>query len=132
MSKMSELSSVLDELIQTGQNLIHSAEEMKKSGESMVKTASQIRELFNTSEEPKPAEPKSSKTKKAPEPKKTPEPEKTYSFTEVRGALAAKSKEGYKTEVKALLTKYGADKLSAVDPKDYAALMADIGGLTHE
>ena len=32
MSKMSELSSVLDELIQTGQNLIHSAEEMKKTG----------------------------------------------------------------------------------------------------
>ena len=55
--------------------------------------------------------------------------EKTYSFTDVRGALAAKSKEGFKEEVKKLISKYGAEKLSDINPDDYAALMKDVEGL---
>ena len=53
----------------------------------------------------------------------------SYCFTDVRGALAAKSKEGFKEEVKKLISKYGAEKLSDINPDDYAALMKDVEGL---
>ncbi len=44
---------------------------------------------------------------------------------EVRGRLADLSRAGHTEQVKALITKYGADRLSAVDPSNYAALLAD-------
>lgn len=39
--------------------------------------------------------------------------------------LAEKSRAGHTAEVKALLTKHGADKLSDIDPAEYPALLAD-------
>jgi hypothetical protein len=68
----------------------------------------------------------------APETDSEKEDAPAYTFTDVRGALAAKSQEGYKKEIKALLTDHGAEKLSDIDPSDYAALMAELGELTHE
>lgn len=41
---------------------------------------------------------------------------------ELRGVLAEKSATGHTAEVRKLLQDYGADKLSAVKPEDYAAL----------
>ena len=49
----------------------------------------------------------------------------TFSLEEVRAKLANKSRQGYTAEVKALLVKYGADKLSAIDPAKYGELMAE-------
>lgn len=43
----------------------------------------------------------------------------------MRAVLAEKSRAGFTKEVKALLIKHGADKLSAVDAAEYAALMAE-------
>lgn len=43
---------------------------------------------------------------------------------EVRAVLAEKSAAGHTAEVRQLLKKLGADKLSAVKPEDYAALKA--------
>ena len=43
---------------------------------------------------------------------------------EVRAVLAEKSSSGHTDEVRKLLQEFGAAKLSAVDPKDYAALKA--------
>ena len=43
---------------------------------------------------------------------------------EVRAVLAEKSSSGHTDEVRKLLQDFGAAKLSAVDPKDYAALKA--------
>ena len=42
----------------------------------------------------------------------------------VRGVLAEKSQAGLTDKVKTLLEKFGANKLSAVKPEDYANLMA--------
>ena len=53
------------------------------------------------------------------------EPEVTVTLEEVRAVLAEKSRDGRREEVKALLQKYGAEKLSAVDPSNYAALKAE-------
>lgn len=60
--------------------------------------------------------------------KKTPkaEPEeKPLTLEEVRAVLAEKSRAGHTVEVKELLNKHGADKLSEIDPAEYPALLAD-------
>lgn len=55
--------------------------------------------------------------------------EKQITLEEVRAVLAEKSHDGFTTEVRALLEKYGASKLSQIDPSKYAALLADAEGL---
>lgn len=44
---------------------------------------------------------------------------------EVRTVLAEKSRNGFTSEIKNLLKKYGASKLSEVDSKNYEALLKD-------
>ncbi len=44
---------------------------------------------------------------------------------QVRAVLADKSRAGHTAEVRALLQKYGASRLSGVDPASYEALLAD-------
>ena len=55
--------------------------------------------------------------------------EKEVSLEEVRAVLAEKSHAGLTNEVRGLLEKYGAEKLSLVDPVNYAALLKDAEGL---
>ena len=50
---------------------------------------------------------------------------KELKLEDVRAVLADKSRAGYTAEVRDLLKKYGADKLSKVNPADYEALMKD-------
>ena len=52
---------------------------------------------------------------------------KTYTFEEVRGILAGKSRSGHREEVKALITKYGGTQLSDYkdDPEKLASLVAE-------
>lgn len=69
--------------------------------------------------------PKKADTKKA-EPAPSPAPkEKPLTLEEVRAVLAEKSRAGHTAEVRALLIKHGADKLSDIDPAEYPALLAD-------
>ena len=49
---------------------------------------------------------------------------------QVRAVLADKSREGHTAEIRALLQKYGASKLSGIDPTNYKALLADAEVLT--
>lgn len=58
-------------------------------------------------------------------------PEKKVTLEEVRAVLAEKSHDGLTAEVRNLLQKYGAQKLSGVDPKHYAALLKDAEVLTN-
>lgn len=55
----------------------------------------------------------------------TPAPKKELTLEEVRAVLGEKSRAGFTTEIQALLRKYGAPKLSGIDPKYYAALLKD-------
>lgn len=97
MSKMSELSQVLDEMI--------------ACGEGMIRVANAIKDIFSSTEEaPAKAE-------------ETPEP--TYTKEDVRAVLASKSAAGYKKEVKELLEKYGAQQLKQVNPDDYAVILKE-------
>lgn len=59
----------------------------------------------------------------APVPEKHTQPKIT--IDQVRAVLAEKSGDGKTAEVKALLYKYDAGKLSGVKPEDYAALLEE-------
>lgn len=61
------------------------------------------------------------------------EEEKKPSVTleQVRGLLAAKSRDGFTAEVRSLITKYGADRLSEIDPKNYEAVIKEAEGIGH-
>ena len=107
MGKMSELAVDLSEL--------------KRCGEALISLSESITALLSAEETP-PTEPKPAKRKKADEP---PEPN-PLTLEEVRAVLAEKSRAGFTAEVKAIITKYGADKLSAVKPEDYAAVLAEV------
>lgn len=113
MSKMSELSQVLDDLI--------------SCGEKMIQTANAIKECF--SEEAPAAEPE----KKAKTAKKETAPEKTYSKEDVRALLAAKANEAggqFKAQVKAIVKKYaGGGSLTDVPAESYPALVKEVEGL---
>lgn len=96
MSKMSELDAVVSEL--------------RKCGEILIGVSESLRSLFSTNEEQPPVTP----------PKPT---EKKLTIEDVRPVLAKKSIEGH--NVQALILKYGAKKLSEVDPVHYADLLHD-------
>lgn len=55
--------------------------------------------------------------------------EHTVTVEEVRAVLAEKSGAGKTREIKALLMKYDAGKLSGVKPEDYPALMREARAL---
>lgn len=96
MGKMSEVEMMVKELRGCGENLIRIAEEMT--------------EMFSVS-----GQSESEKTQK-----------KQLSLTEVRAFLAEKSRAGFTKEVKELLIKHGADKLSEINPTEYEALLAEV------
>ena len=56
--------------------------------------------------------------------------EPALTLEQVRAVLADKSRQGHTAEIRALLQKYGASKLSGIDPANYKALLADTEVLT--
>lgn len=101
MGKMSELAAELTEL--------------KHCGEVLISISETLTDMFASAD----AEHKED-SKDAPKAE-----EKQVSMEEVRAVLAEKSISGHREAVKALLNKYGADRLSDIEPSKYAALLAD-------
>lgn len=113
MSKVSELSMLVDEL--------------KKCGETLVGISEELSDMFSSTEEEKqPAKKTAAKKKTAEEPKADVPKEKALTLEDVRAVCADKSRKGFTAQVKAILTKHGADKLSEVDPAEYKALLAEV------
>jgi hypothetical protein len=54
---------------------------------------------------------------------------KTVTLEQVRAVLVAKSHDGHTAEIRTLLEKHGADKLSAINPAEYAVLLAEAEGI---
>jgi len=52
--------------------------------------------------------------------------EKGYELEEVRKILADKSRAGYTDQIRDLLQKYGAKKLSEIEPSEYKDLVQDV------
>jgi hypothetical protein len=53
------------------------------------------------------------------------EPKPKLKLEDVRVVLAEKSRAGHTAAIRTLLQKYGANKLSGIDPKHYEALLKD-------
>lgn len=100
MSKMSDMAATIEEL-RTVAAAINGA-------------ANWLAEMFGGAGDAEPTAPT--------EPKLT--------LEQVRAVLADKSRKGHTDEVRALLQKYGAAKLSGIDPANYKALLADAEVLT--
>mgnify|MGYP003489815742 CR=1 FL=1 len=108
MSKMAELSAMLDSLSDTAKQLTH-------CGEELTKAVSAIRETFS---EPAPE-------KKEAEPTKVEKPEVTVTKEQVRKALAELAAEPYNRpkDAKKLLTDHGAKTLSELPKEFYADVL---------
>ena len=102
MSKMSELSATIEEL--------------RRSAAVISDAADWLAEQFS-GDEPAPEAPE------APA-------EPVLKLEAVRAVLAEKSRAGFTAQIRSLLQKYGADRLSGIDPANYEALLADVEGLT--
>lgn len=131
MSRMSELSLILDELIACGTKLADTARALKEF------YSSDAPEQPATEKKPsaKKPEKKQKSPAESPDPAPKPEPAKEYSKEDVRKILAAKANEDegiHKAEVKALVKKYaGGGSLTDVKPEDYAALAKEAEGIGH-
>lgn len=115
MGKVSELSMLVDEL--------------QKCGETLIGISEGLANMFGGSEEEKqPAKKTAPKKKQIEEPKPEPQPEeeKPLTLEDVRAVCADKSRQGFTAEVKSILTKHGADKLSEVNSAEYKALLAEV------
>lgn len=119
MSKVNDAAAVIEKIEKCSESLIIISEQVS----FIAKTVAEIQaELQKESGKPV------SKAEKKQEPAK----EKTLSLTEVRKILADKSRAGFTAEVKQILIKHGAEKLSEIVPTEYAALVADVEVLGNE
>lgn len=89
--------------------------EAEEHAQALISCINEIREMYSSAKETVPKE----------EIKPTPEPT-LLTLESVRAVCAEKSRAGFTTEVKAIITKHGADKLSAIKPEDYAAVLAEV------
>ena len=95
MSKMSDLAMTIEEL--------------RSAAAAINEAANWLAEQFN-------------RTDPRPEPTLI---EPVLTLEAVRAVLADKSRAGFTAQIRSLLQKYGADKLSGVTPDNYKALLAD-------
>jgi hypothetical protein len=102
-------------------DVVSDLKSLAESIETLV-SAMEANEVAPINEEP--TKKKSKAKVKAEEPE-----EKQPTLEEVRAAMADKSRDGHREAVKAIITKYGANNLSSLDPKHYAAALKEVGEL---
>lgn len=122
MSKMNELSQLIDQLISCGETLTETGQALKAFYSSAEETET-LKPTSKTSAEEKPVVKEEAPAKEA----------KKYSKEEVRGILAAKANESsgrYKASVKAIVKKYSdGGNLTDVPTDSYEALVKEVEGL---
>ena len=96
MSKVSELDLAIKDL--------------RSAAATINDVANSLAEMFSNAEPEEPVTPEASKV----------------TFETVRAILADKSRNGFTAQIRALLEKYGASKLSQLDPTHYQAVLAEV------
>ena len=99
MSKMSDMAMTIEEL--------------RNAAAAINEAANWLAAQFSSGADATPVA--EAKTEKKPE----------LTLEEVRAVLAEKTRAGHTAAIRTLLQKYGAKKLSGVDPKHYEALLKD-------
>ena len=113
-------------------DVVSDLKSLAESIETLVR-AMEANEVAPTNEEPVKKKSKAKRKEEEPEVEdpsleEVPE-EKQPTLEEVRSAMADKSRDGHREAVKAIITKYGANNLSTLDPKHYAAALKEVGEL---
>ena len=101
MSKMAEMAQTIEEL--------------RTAAASINAAADWLYQQFSGDDD-------EAKVTEAPAKKK---PKLELKLEDVRAVLAEKSRAGHTAEIRVLLKKYGAAKLSEIDPANYKALLQD-------
>ena len=150
MGKMSEASIGMKAILAQGMKMVNAAREALDETEELIRMLASaagmsggnmgppeevlIEEEDNAAEDVTAAETEETEKKPEEEPAGVEmEPaavKRTATLEETRAVLAAKSRNGYRAEVKALLSKYGAEKLSDItDAAVLGAMMTEAEGL---
>ncbi len=98
--------------------LAHIIEELRNAATALCSVAENLSTLF--------ADQAEQNTTPAPTIQKA---EKPLTLEAVRAVLAEKSRDGHTADIRAILEKHGAAKLSEIDPTKYTALLADAEAL---
>lgn len=98
-------------------DMAQTIEELRNAAAAISDAADWLAKMFS-------GEPQAEETPVSP-----PKPELT--LEQVRAVLADKSRQGHTAEIRALLQKYGASKLSQIDPAHYKALLTEAEVLTN-
>lgn len=106
MSKMSDMAATIEEL--------------RSAATAITDVANWLTEMFSTT----------ATVDEAQKSESVSSPEPVLTLEQVRAVLADKSRQGHTAEIRSLLQKYGAAKLSQIDPANYKALLADAEVLT--
>ena len=117
---MSELSELVSGMRACGQSLVEAVnaigaftETLKRCGEKLVEASNDLEAMFSTQQ---PA---------AQEPAQQAEADmRKVTIEKVRAVLLDKRRDGHRDEIKALLARYNANKLTEVKAEDYASLLA--------
>lgn len=113
MAKVNETAAVIEKISKCSESLIIISEQVSLITKNLAEILGELKSDSDKSAE-------------------VPAKEKVLSLAEVRKILAEKSRAGFTAEVKELLIKHGAEKLSAIAPTEYAALVADVEVLGNE
>ena len=105
MSKMSEMAQIIEDL--------------RSAAAAISEAANWLAQQFSATVE------------EAPTPESKPGTKPAITLEKVRAVLADKSRAGHTAEVRALLEKYGATKLSQVDPQHYETILKEAEGFGH-
>lgn len=140
MTREKELSKILNDAVGVVSAIRAAAEMISNASKKTLEIISAVNALNGSpdkaadavEEKPEKADTPEKKDAPAPKPAKKHEAEtpaeQTYTKADVRKFLAGIAGK-HRKEVKELLKKYGADTLTQLDEKHYAAIMADAGEL---
>ena len=120
-----DVTKVAKAMVDVADSMEVLAKNIRICGKAIMEITETVSEFINLPREA----PKEETPKELPVPKEeadtAEEPAKEWSLEEVRMVLADKSRAGHTEEVRALISKFGADRLSDIKPADFAALMVE-------
>lgn len=99
MSRMSDMAATIEEL--------------RSAAAAINEAANWLAQQFSGSDE-------------VPVEETKPEKKPALTLEQVRAVLAEKSRAGHTAAIRTLLQKYGASKLSGIDPQNYEALLQEV------
>ena len=107
---MNEVKLILD----VAQLMLKVVQDLRTLSDSVQAVCTAVTEGLSEEQQPKAIEAKPAVEEKP-----------SISMEQVRSVLAEKSQAGHTAEVRAIIGKYGASRLSEIDAKDYAAVLKD-------